>query len=176
MNSHYHDTTKFKAFLTKVWEKFLTTSFLCSSRRRHTTFFSSLYLRMVSPPNQYILGMSDQCSHTVGQKSCVGLEIKVSTVLGQKWSTCGQKWRTCGKKNLINKLVTPIYWEWHLILSWPLRSIFPRSPEQLLKDLISWGSPGGYSMINWSLGDAIGVLSCQFWNTVLQCGVRLPIP
>ena len=30
-------------------------------------------------------------------------------------------------------------------------------------------------MINCSSGDAFGVLSCQFWNTVLQCGVRLPI-
>ena len=28
-------------------------------------------------------------------------------------------------------------------------------------------------MINCSSGDAFGVLSCQFWNTVLQCGVRL---
>ena len=26
------------------------------------------------------------------------------------------------------------------------------------------GSPGGYSMINCSSGDAFGVLSCQFWN------------
>ena len=26
-----------------------------------------------------------------------------------------------------------------------------------------------------SSGDAFGVLSCQFWNSVLQCGVRLPI-
>ena len=30
-------------------------------------------------------------------------------------------------------------------------------------------------MINCSSRDAFGVLSCQFWNTVLQCGVRLPI-
>ena len=30
-------------------------------------------------------------------------------------------------------------------------------------------------MIDFSSGDAFGVLSCQFWNTVLQCGVRLPI-
>ena len=30
-------------------------------------------------------------------------------------------------------------------------------------------------MINYSSGDALGVLSCRFWNTVLQCGVRLPI-
>ena len=64
---------------------------------------------------------------------------------------------------------------WHLILSWPLRSIFTRSPEQLLKDLVSWGSPGEYSLIGCSSGDSLGVLSCQFWNTVLQCGVRLPI-
>ena len=30
-------------------------------------------------------------------------------------------------------------------------------------------------MINCSSGDAFVVMSCQFWNTVLQCGVRLPI-
>ena len=30
-------------------------------------------------------------------------------------------------------------------------------------------------MINYSSGDDFVVLSCQFWNTVLQCGVRLPI-
>ena len=30
-------------------------------------------------------------------------------------------------------------------------------------------------MIDCSSGDAFGVLSCQFWYTVLQCGVRLPI-
>ena len=30
-------------------------------------------------------------------------------------------------------------------------------------------------MINCSSGDAFGVLSCQFWNTVLQFGVRLLI-
>ena len=30
-------------------------------------------------------------------------------------------------------------------------------------------------MINCSSGDAFGVLSCQFQNTVLQCSVRLPI-
>ena len=47
---------KYKAFLTKLWEKFLTTSFLCSSRRRHTSSFSSSDRRIVSPPNQYILG------------------------------------------------------------------------------------------------------------------------
>ena len=30
-------------------------------------------------------------------------------------------------------------------------------------------------MIDRFLGDAFGVLSCQFWSTVLQSGVRLPI-
>ena len=30
-------------------------------------------------------------------------------------------------------------------------------------------------MINRSLGDAFGVLSCQFWSIVLQSGARLPI-
>ena len=30
-------------------------------------------------------------------------------------------------------------------------------------------------MIDRFLGDAFGVLSCQFWNTVLQSGARLPI-
>ena len=68
-----------------------------------------------------------------------------------------------------------IYWEWHLILSWLLRSIFAWCPEQLLKDLVSWGSPGKYSMIDCSSADAFGVLSCQFWNIVLQCGVWLLI-
>ena len=57
----------------------------------------------------------------------------------------------------------------NLILSWPLRSILARFPEQLLKDSVSWGSPEEYSMIDCSPGDAFMVLSCQFWNTVLQC-------
>ena len=30
-------------------------------------------------------------------------------------------------------------------------------------------------MIDRFLGDAFGVLSCQFWSTVLQSGARLPI-
>ena len=55
------------------------------------------------------------------------------------------------------------------------RSIFARFPEQLLKDLVSCGSPGECSMIDRFLGDAFEVLSCQFWSTVLQSGARLPI-
>ena len=30
-------------------------------------------------------------------------------------------------------------------------------------------------MIDCLSGDAFGILSCQFWNTLLQCDVRLPI-
>ena len=39
-------------------------------------------------------------------------------------------------------LMTLLYWEWHLIPRWPLRSIFAQFAEQLLKYLVSWGSPG----------------------------------
>ena len=35
-------------------------------------------------------------------------------------------------------------------------------------------SPGKCSMIDRFLGDALGVLSCQFWSTVLPFGARLP--
>ena len=35
--------------------------------------------------------------------------------------------------------------------------------------------PGECSMIDCFRGDAFGVLSCQFWSTVLQSGARLPI-
>ena len=38
-----------------------------------------------------------------------------------------------------------------------------------------WGSPGKYSMIDYFLGDAFGVLSCLFWNTALRCGALLAI-
>ena len=75
----------------------------------------------------------------------------------------------------VRSLMTLLYWEWHLIPKLPLRSIFARFPEQLLKDLVSWLSPGECSMMDRFLGDTFGVLSCQFWTTVLQSGARLPI-
>ena len=56
---------------------------------------------------------------------------------------------------------------------WLLRSIFALFPEQLLNDLVSWGNPGKYSMIDCFKGDALGVLSCQFWSTVPPFGARL---
>ena len=68
--------------------------------------------------------------------------------------------------------VTLLFWKWRLIQRWPLRSIFARFPEQLRKDLSSWGSPGECSMIDRFLRDAFGVLSCQFWSIVLQSGVN----
>ena len=48
-------------------------------------------------------------------------------------------------------------------------------PEQLLKDLVSLGSPGECSMIDRFLGVAFAVFSCQFWSIVLQSSARLPI-
>ena len=55
-----------------------------------------------------------------------------------------------------------LYWEWHLIPKWPSISILARFPEQLLKDLVSRGSPGECYMIYSFLGDDFGVLSCPF--------------
>ena len=67
---------------------------------------------------------------------------------------------TFGELNWINwrSLMTLLYWEWHLIPWWPLRSIFARFPEQLLKDLVSWGSPGGCFLIDRFLEDDFEVL------------------
>ena len=46
---------------------------------------------------------------------------------------------------------------------------------QLLKDLVSWLSPAEYSMIDCFFGDAVGILYCPFWSSVLQYGARLQI-
>ena len=54
-------------------------------------------------------------------------------------------------------MMTLLYWEWHLIPRWPSRSFFARFPEQLLKDLVSWGSAGECSIIDLFLWDAFGV-------------------
>ena len=77
---------------------------------------------------------------------------------------------------MLKSLMTFIYWEWHLIPKWLLRNTFTQSPEQLLKNLVSSGSPGKYySMIDCFLEDALVVLYCLFWNTVLQCNAQLQI-
>ena len=68
-----------------------------------------------------------------------------------------------------------VYWEWHLVQRKPSRRIFVRFLEQLLKDLISWGSPGEYSMIDRFLGDAFGVSSFLFSSIVLQCDAHLTL-
>ena len=41
-----------------------------------------------------------------------------------------------------------LYWEWHLIPRWLLRSIFGRFLDQLLKGFVSWGRPDEYFMID----------------------------
>ena len=60
--------------------------------------------------------------------------------------------------------MTLLYWESHLIPRWVLRSMFIL--RALVNGLVSWGSPGKYSMIDCFLGDTLGVFSCQFWSTV----------
>ena len=49
------------------------------------------------------------------------------------------------------------------------RSIFTQFPVQHLKDFVSWGSSGAFSMVGYSMGDAFRVLSGPFWSTVRQC-------
>ena len=71
--------------------------------------------------------------------------------------------------------MTLLYFKWCSIPRWLLRSMFVLFREQLLNGKVSWGSLGKYSLIECFLGDAFGVLSCLFWNTVLQCGDLLPI-
>ena len=54
-------------------------------------------------------------------------------------------------------------------------SIFAPSPEHLLKDSVSRGSPTECYIIDRFYGDAFRGFSCPFWSTLLQCGARLPI-
>ena len=72
-------------------------------------------------------------------------------------------------------LMTLLYLQWYLIPRWLLRSIFAVFQVQLLNDLGSWLSRGKYSMIDYFMWDALGVLFCPFWNTALRYGARLPI-
>ena len=77
---------------------------------------------------------------------------------------------------LWRSMMTLLYWDvtYHLIPRRPLMTS-SRFSEQLLKDLVSWGSHGECSTIDRFLWDAFGFFSCQFWSTVLQYGARLPI-
>ena len=66
-------------------------------------------------------------------------------------------------------LMTLLFWEWHLIPWWPLRSKHLRSVSITASQRLgilrkSWRV---FHMIDRFLGDAFGVLSCQFWSTVL---------
>ena len=54
-----------------------------------------------------------------------------------------------------------LFWEWDLIQRWPLRIIFARIPEQLRKDLVSWGS------LSWRVFDDRSLLGRCFRGFVL---------
>ena len=60
-----------------------------------------------------------------------------------------------------------IYYECHLIPRWLLRSTFTQFPEQLLNDLVSWGSPGEYCSARFGDCSANVVLGCRY-NLKLQ--------
>ena len=62
-----------------------------------------------------------------------------------------------------------LYWERHLIPRWPLRRIFYQSPEQLLKDFVSWRSPGECSTIFRFLRDAFGVFVLPVLEYFVLC-------
>ena len=126
----------------------------------------------------------ESCQHDGGIISTSGWNHFNMTVESRQnyWGivwTLPSTWRCVNIPLLVElywrSLMTLIYCEWQLIPNWPLRSIFAWFIEPLLKDLVSWGSPGECSMIDHFLRDASGVLSCPFWSTVLQCGARLPI-
>ena len=52
-----------------------------------------------------------------------------------------------------------------------LRSVSRAASQRL--DILNKSWEG--FMIDRFLGDALGILSCQYWSTVLQCGARLQI-
>ena len=55
--------------------------------------------------------------------------------------------------------MTLIYWEWHLIPRWPLRSIFTRFRKQLFKD--------GILMKSWRLCHEISLVGRCSWGFLL---------
>ena len=130
-----------------------------------------------------------QMSELTGSNHRCRVQFKcVPTVVGQRFAGNGPNglsyyyyyycyyiltpinyWRNCTEG-----LLLPCYIE-SGIPKWPLRSIFAWFLKYLLKDLVSWGSPGECSRTDHFWRDAFGVLSCPFWSTVLQGGARLPI-
>ena len=66
---------------------------------------------------------------------------------------------------VLKELMTLIYWEWHLKITFAkhLHLVFRAS----FKGLISWGSPDKYFMIDCSLEEAFGILSCPLWSSIL---------
>ena len=71
-------------FLTKVWEKILTTSFRCTSRGRHNSFFSSSD-RRIGFTKEYILVIEERLWVNIGEKKfalilfrCNFVEVRVN--------------------------------------------------------------------------------------------------
>ena len=79
-------------------------------------------------------------------------------------------WRNCHEV---------VWWHWYIWSDISFQDNFcealrfvSRAASQIF---VSIGCNGKYSIINWFFGDAFGVLSRQFFSTVLQCGAWLQI-
>ena len=114
------------------------------------------------------LGNENECEQDHDYDSVqVMLNASPVTLINYRWNCTERVWYWAWRV---------LYWAWRLILMWPFRIISAQFLEELLKDLASWGSLGEEcSTIDSFLGDAFGVLSCQFWSTVLQSLAQLPI-
>ena len=113
------------------------------------------------------LGRVSECCDLSGMRLNVS---KTKTMIVSRSRTIHLKWPTLTISELYWRM-TLLYWEWYLIPRWHLRSIFVRFLEQLLKDLVSWGSPGECSMIDRFLGMLSGFCPASFG--VLFCSMVL---
>ena len=81
-------------------------------------------------------------------------------------------WPNCAKRPWWPSYIG-IFELWHFIPRWLLRIFFARFPEQLLRGLGSWESPGENLIIYCSMRDDFGALSCPFGvpyiSVVLGC-------
>ena len=96
---------------------------------------------------------------------------KTKTTIGSRSRTVHTQLPPFTIGGVLKESITLLYWEWHLIQRWPLRSIFARLLETLFKDLVSWASPGEYSTIDRFLGEATKTTGprCQ-WCPVSNWG------
>ena len=109
------------------------------------------------------VGTASRCQSAWKRNRCINIYMNIT------WSTGSSQWFKFKRNIKFFKIILKKF------PKWLLRSIFALFPEQLLNGLVSRGSPGKYSMIYCFLGDALGVLFCRFWSTVLPFGARLPI-